>query len=201
MCVHARMHACMCPPPLDCNPQALHACTASRLLLPAPSLLPPRRVTTKQTEWCVFLSPPRYLHTRTACSIAIGTDVFVPASVPCRRLGPATCGMPFRGTRVQGRPVYIQLVGQINIKEVMASTTEERMFKYHVQEYERCVKVILPICSRLQRRQLDQTFGIMDVRGALPAAALVTMMPCGRQPPPAPCSGHIHLSHHPSMWM
>lgn len=39
------------------------------------------------------------------------------------------------------------------------------MIKYHIQEYERCVHVILPICSQLAGRQVDQTLGIMDVKG------------------------------------
>ncbi|GLC37831.1 hypothetical protein PLESTB_001481100 [Pleodorina starrii] len=65
----------------------------------------------------------------------------------------------------QGRPVYIQLIGKINVPAIMECTDEERMFKFHVQEYERCVKVIMPVCSKLANRKIDQTFGIMDVRG------------------------------------
>lgn len=33
------------------------------------------------------------------------------------------------------------------------------------QEYERCGQFIFPVCSRLAGRQIDQTFGIMDVKG------------------------------------
>lgn len=65
----------------------------------------------------------------------------------------------------QGRPVYIQLLGKIDINTLKQITTEERMIKFHIQEYERCGKVIMPICSRLAGRQIDQTFGIMDVKG------------------------------------
>ncbi|KAG2453492.1 hypothetical protein HYH02_001712 [Chlamydomonas schloesseri] len=64
-----------------------------------------------------------------------------------------------------GRPVYIQLIGKINVPAIMKCTDEERMFKFHVQEYERCVKVIMPIASKLAGRKVDQTFGIMDVKG------------------------------------
>lgn len=39
------------------------------------------------------------------------------------------------------------------------------MIKFHIQEYERCGKVIMPICSKLAGHQIDQTFGIMDVKG------------------------------------
>ncbi|GFR43959.1 hypothetical protein Agub_g5102 [Astrephomene gubernaculifera] len=65
----------------------------------------------------------------------------------------------------QGRPIYIQLIGKIDVHGILACTDEDRMFKFHVQEYERCVKVIMPVCSRLANRKIDQTFGIMDVRG------------------------------------
>jgi len=64
-----------------------------------------------------------------------------------------------------GRPIYVQLLGQVNVEEMKRVTTEERMIKFHIQEYERCVKVILPICSRLAGRNIDSTFGIMDVKG------------------------------------
>jgi hypothetical protein len=56
-------------------------------------------------------------------------------------------------------------LGKIDIGTLKQITTEERMIKFHIQEYERCGKVIMPICSKLQGRQIDQTFGIMDVKG------------------------------------
>lgn len=61
--------------------------------------------------------------------------------------------------------MYIQLLGKIDINTLKQITTEERMIKFHIQEYERCGKVIMPICSKLAGRQIDQTFGIMDVKG------------------------------------
>ena len=64
-----------------------------------------------------------------------------------------------------GRPVYIQLLGRIDIGALKRITTEERMVKFHIQEYERCGRFIFPVCSRLAGRQVDQTFGIMDVKG------------------------------------
>ncbi|KAF5839565.1 CRAL-TRIO domain-containing protein [Dunaliella salina] len=64
-----------------------------------------------------------------------------------------------------GRPVYIQLLGKVNVEAMKKVTTEDRMIKFHIQEYERCRKVILPVCSKLAGRNIDQTFGIMDVKG------------------------------------
>ena len=39
------------------------------------------------------------------------------------------------------------------------------MLKFHVQEYERCANYILPACSLAAGRHIDQTFGVLDVKG------------------------------------
>jgi hypothetical protein len=137
---------------------------------------------------------------------------------------------PRNPPKPQGRPIYIQLLGKIDIGTLKKITTEERMVKFHIQvrpawagvpadgrlepahaadgtkkpaayaeaasggepspwcrrlaqaahalkdhacgaapsftqEYERCGKFIFPVCSRIAGRQIDQTFGIMDVKG------------------------------------
>ena len=36
------------------------------------------------------------------------------------------------------------------------------------QEWERCVKYIMPSCSRVAGRHIDQTFAIIDVKGMIP---------------------------------
>jgi hypothetical protein len=72
----------------------------------------------------------------------------------------------YHKTDKMGRPVYIQHLGKIDIVTIKQITTEDRMIKYHIQEWERCIKQILPVCSKLQARSIDQTFGIMDVKGA-----------------------------------
>jgi len=61
--------------------------------------------------------------------------------------------------------VYIQHLGNINITRILEVTTEERMLKYHIQEYERCLKYIFPICSKVWGKQIDATFAIVDVKG------------------------------------
>ncbi|MEW5311415.1 MAG: hypothetical protein WDW38_003132 [Sanguina aurantia] len=42
---------------------------------------------------------------------------------------------------------------------------EERLLKFHVQEYERATRVILPVCCKLFAKPIDTTFGILDVKG------------------------------------
>lgn len=66
-----------------------------------------------------------------------------------------------------GRPVTIQHLGKIEPKRIKEITTTERMLKYHIQEYERFLKHIAPVCSKLQGRHVDQTFAILDVKGVL----------------------------------
>lgn len=64
-----------------------------------------------------------------------------------------------------GRPIYIQHLGQVNIKKIYEITTEERMLKFHVQEYERCIQYIMPACSKVAGKHIEQTFAILDVKG------------------------------------
>ena len=44
------------------------------------------------------------------------------------------------------------------------------MLKFHVQEYERCARYIMPACSIVAGRHIDQTFAIIDLKGAPPAS-------------------------------
>ncbi|GAB4823183.1 hypothetical protein N2152v2_010229 [Parachlorella kessleri] len=64
-----------------------------------------------------------------------------------------------------GRPIYIQHLGQINVKRLEELTSEERMIKFHVQEYERALKYIFPACSKVAGRNISQTLTILDVQG------------------------------------
>lgn len=66
---------------------------------------------------------------------------------------------------MQCRPIYIQHLGQVNIKKIYDVTTEDRMLKFHVQEWERCIKYIFPACSKVGGRHIDQVFSILDVKG------------------------------------
>lgn len=72
-----------------------------------------------------------------------------------------------------GRPVTIQHLGQVQPKRINQITTEDRMVRYHIQEYERFLKKIAPVCSKLAGRHIDQTTAILDVKGVGDA------FPCG----------------------
>lgn len=64
-----------------------------------------------------------------------------------------------------GRPIYIQHLGQINMKAMKNVTTEDRMIRFHVQEYERALKYIFPACSKTRGMHISQTLAIMDLKG------------------------------------
>jgi hypothetical protein len=64
-----------------------------------------------------------------------------------------------------GRPIYIQHLGQINVKAIAKVTTEDRMLKFHIQEYERAMRYIFPACSLLAGQHVSQTLAIMDLKG------------------------------------
>ena len=51
------------------------------------------------------------------------------------------------------------------MKRLLEFTTEERMIKFHVQEYERLCRYILPACSKVAGRHIDATFTILDLKG------------------------------------
>mmetsp|Transcript_110935 Transcript_110935/g.155747 ORF Transcript_110935/g.155747 Transcript_110935/m.155747 type:complete len:144 (+) Transcript_110935:151-582(+) len=66
----------------------------------------------------------------------------------------------------QGRPVYIERVGQFKVKEIFKITTQQRMVKYYIKSYERLVTHILPSCTKAAGKRVDQTVTILDLKGA-----------------------------------
>eukprot|EP01024_Parvocaulis_polyphysoides_P001152 TRINITY_DN10320_c0_g1_i1.p1 TRINITY_DN10320_c0_g1~~TRINITY_DN10320_c0_g1_i1.p1 ORF type:complete len:486 (+),score=63.15 TRINITY_DN10320_c0_g1_i1:80-1537(+) len=71
----------------------------------------------------------------------------------------------YHKTDKQGRPIYIQHLGSIDLKKITQVTTKERMTRFHVQEWERCLKTIFPACTQKAGHRIDQMFAIMDVSG------------------------------------
>ena len=95
----------------------------------------------------------------------------------------------------QCRPIYIQHLGQVNIKKIYDVTTEDRMLKFHVQEWERCIKYIFPACSKVAGRHIDQIFSILDVKGTCCMFHIPTH---ATSAPSSPCTNIIALDVDPS---
>lgn len=72
---------------------------------------------------------------------------------------------------IDGRPVYIEELGSVNITEMYKITTQERMLKNLVWEYESFARYRLPACSRKAGHLIETSCTILDLKGISITAA------------------------------
>ena len=71
----------------------------------------------------------------------------------------------YHKTDKDGRPVYVEELGAVNLPELLKITTQERMLKNLVWEYESFVKYRLPASSRCAGHLVETSCTIMDLKG------------------------------------
>ncbi|ODQ56558.1 Sec14 cytosolic factor [Saitoella complicata NRRL Y-17804] len=71
----------------------------------------------------------------------------------------------YHKTDKDGRPVYIEQLGGIDLKKMYEITTQERMMQNLVYEYEKFVDPRLPACSRKAGKLIETSCTILDLKG------------------------------------
>ena len=61
----------------------------------------------------------------------------------------------YHKTDKQGRPIYIERMGLLNVPEVFRVSTAERMVRHYVQAYEVLMKLRFPACSAEAGRHIQ----------------------------------------------
>jgi hypothetical protein len=71
----------------------------------------------------------------------------------------------YHKTDKDGRPVYIEQLGAIDLKKMYEISTHERMLQNLVVEYEKFTDNRLPACSRMKGELVETSCTIMDLKG------------------------------------
>ena len=65
-----------------------------------------------------------------------------------------------------GRPIYIEQLGKLDINKLYALTTQDRQIHHLVYEYEKFLKDRLPACSASDGELVETSCTILDLHNA-----------------------------------
>ncbi|CAG8623483.1 12109_t:CDS:1 [Acaulospora colombiana] len=71
----------------------------------------------------------------------------------------------YHKTDKEGRPIYIEEIGRVDVKALYQITTLERQIQNLVVEYERLADIRLPACSEKYGRLTETSCTILDLKG------------------------------------
>ncbi|KAI8821469.1 CRAL-TRIO domain-containing protein [Fimicolochytrium jonesii] len=71
----------------------------------------------------------------------------------------------YHKTDKAGRPIYVELLGGVDVNQLFQVTNIDRMLKNHVYEYEKLVQYRLPACSKKYGKYIEQSCTILDLKG------------------------------------
>lgn len=70
----------------------------------------------------------------------------------------------FHKTDKLGRPIHYELLGSVNLEQLLKLTSFDRMLKYNIQMVDNLINVKFPICSKAAGRNVSQFINIIDLK-------------------------------------
>lgn len=71
----------------------------------------------------------------------------------------------YHKTDKDGRPVYVEQLGKLDLKKLYEVTTPERQLQKLVVEYEKFQRERLPVCTQHKGELVETSCTIMDLKG------------------------------------
>ncbi|KAL0360645.1 UNVERIFIED_CONTAM: Phosphatidylinositol/phosphatidylcholine transfer protein SFH4 [Sesamum radiatum] len=71
----------------------------------------------------------------------------------------------YHGVDKEGRPVYIERLGKIDVERLLKVTTLDRYLKYQIQQYKKTLTIRFPACSVAANRHINRSIAILNVEG------------------------------------